>query len=120
MHGDDPIGDKHYAFMYPKLNDKYSLCMDSDNIGSYITLTPNSAILVPIVFEYKLADSTDQIYKTMSFDIRTSIYKDPITYTFRVTAKKQSSMQDKVIESNKSKAKNALNSGAVKYNAVFK
>lgn len=122
MHGDDPIGDKHYAFMYPKLNDKYSLCMDSDNIGSYMTLPPNSSILVPIVFEYKLKDNgRDQIYKTMSFDIRTSLYKDPVTYTFRVTAKRQSSMQDKVIESNKNKVQNSLSkSGAVKYNTVFK
>ena len=121
MHGDKEIRDDYYAFMYPKLNDKYSLCMDSNNIGSYITLSPNSSILIPVVFEYKLkGDRKDQIYKTMSFDIRTSLYKDPVTYTFRVTAKRQSSMQDKVIESNKVNVKNSLNNGVVKYNTVFK
>lgn len=117
-----PGGD--LAFMYPKIQDKYSLCLDSDNIGSYMTLSPGTIILIPIVFEYRIENqNTKSISKTMSFDLRTSLYKDPITYTFRVTAKHSSTAQDKAVAAGKNKVYNALKngvSGLVKYKAIFK
>jgi hypothetical protein len=104
----------NFAFMYPVyINEKY-LCLDSDSIGSYKLLNPGDYINIPIAFEYRLKanNSPAVISKTMSFDIRTSLYSDPITYTFKVTAKAINTTQDKVISANSSLLS--------KYNIVYK
>lgn len=88
------------AYMYPKLSNKYGLCLNSDESGSYLLLKPNEEIIIPICFEYQLNETERNISKTMSFDIWPSLYQDPITYTFSVQAKLELSSQDKVIMSN--------------------
>lgn len=106
-------------YMYPKLNNKYNLCIESDSIGSYITLAPNSEIIIPIIVQYKVAENSET-YKTMSFDILPSLYKDPITYTFKVNAKYNDTIQDRIISSIKKRYKDTINSDIVKYNTSFK
>lgn len=98
-----------YAFLYPKLSDRYGLCINSDSVGSHIVLAPHEEIIIPIVFEYYLTDG-QEISKTMSFEILPSLYKDPIAYTFKVTAKYQDTIQDKIIKSNKTRTGNLLSS----------
>lgn len=112
------------AYMYPRLTDKYGLCIDSNSVGSYLTLAPGEEISIPVIFEYSIAPGKT-ISKTMSFDILPSLYKDPITYTFRVNAKYSLNSVDKVVASgrvgllkNISSAWGLLN--AVKYKSVFK
>lgn len=102
------------AFMYPMLLNEKFLCINSDTIGSYTTINQGASISIPIVFEYRIKDNVlpSTISKTMSFDVRTSLYNDPITYTFKVTAKAISTTQDKVISAN--------NSLLSKYNTVYK
>ena len=105
--------------LYPMLRDEYGLCLDSDNIKSYITIAPKSEIVVPIIVEYNLRDSSiPQITKTMSFDIRTSLYNDPINYTFSITAKNNTTTQDKLLYTNRRSygIKDIKNGGWVKYN----
>lgn len=104
------------SYMYPKLHNRYGLCIDSDVIGSYLSIAPNTEILIPIVFEYNLTEGAEgenqgenqttnktnqTTNKTMSFDILTSLYKEPITYTFRVNAKQSLEPSEKVIETQK-------------------
>lgn len=91
------------AYMYPKISNKYGLCIDSDNVGSYILIDGGSSIVIPIIFEYKITGNNGSIHKTMSFDVRPSLYKDPITYTFRVTAKSNMTTQDKILMTNNRK-----------------
>ena len=91
---------KTSMYLYPKLADKFGLCLDSNIIGSYMLLKPKEEIIIPIIVEYYI-DSTDnektEIQKTMSFDILPSLYKDAINYKFTIIAKKETSPQDKVI-----------------------
>lgn len=103
--------------VYPIIRDEYGLCMDNDNVKSYITIAPKSEIIVPIAVEYKL-DKMESITKTMSFDIRTSLYNDPINYTFTINAKKTSTTQDKLIYTNRRSygIKDIKNGGWIKYN----
>ena len=60
----------------------------------------------------------ESITKTMSFDIRTSLYNDPINYTFTINAKKTSTTQDKLIYTNRRSygIKDIKNGGWIKYN----
>jgi hypothetical protein len=85
--------------MYPMLNSKNALAINENN-GKYKTINPDSSIIVPIVFEYMVKDASSPIHKTMSFDLRTSLYNDPTNYTFTVTAKYQNTAIDKLLSNN--------------------
>lgn len=108
----DNLKSINFAFLYPKLNDRYGIHLPEDNTIGYKVLNPGDKITIPIVFEYKI--NSDNIItvgdtvisngysKTMSFDVRTSLYSDPINYTFRIIAKYQLDQADKVILSQNS------------------
>lgn len=104
-------------YMYPSLSDRYSLCIDLNSVGSYLTLGPNEEILIPIIVEYQL---NKDLTKTMSFEIFPSLYKDPIAYTFNVTAKLDYTNQDKVISANKKNFKTWWGDVNTKFNSIFK
>ena len=105
--------------MYPAINGEFSLCIDSDSSKSFITIAPHSEIVVPIMVEYYIPNQAS-ITKTMSFDIRTSLYKDPTNYTFSVTTKNVATTQDKLISTARRSfgATDASNNGWIKYNST--
>lgn len=105
-------------YMYPKLRDQYSLCIDAKSGGSYLTLGPGEEILIPIVVEYNIKDLTES--RTISFDILPSLYKDPIAYTFTVVAKNSYTSQDKVLVANKKSFRSWWGDGEVKFKSIFK
>jgi hypothetical protein len=87
------------AWLYPKISNKYSLCLDDNSIGNNIILKPYEEIIIPVIFEYYVKDG-ETINKTMSFDIMPSLYKDPISYNFTITAKYSNTPQDKLVINN--------------------
>lgn len=91
---------KTQAYLYPSVREKYALCIESDTNNAYITLAPGEELIVPMVFTYAVK-SGESISKTISFDIRTSLYQDPSNYVFQVTAKNTASVQDKLITTNR-------------------
>ena len=84
---------KEGAVVYPKLNEKTSLCLDNSNKMVYKVINPGESIIVPIYMEYCLK-GTASINKTLSFDLRTSLYKDLNNYTFTVVFKQESTLED--------------------------
>lgn len=80
------------AFLYPNHKLETPLLTNS----KYKLIRPTKELLIPITFEYYLEEGKE-ISKLLSFDIRTSLYNDPINYTFRVIAKYQSDAFDKSI-----------------------
>lgn len=114
---------KNGAYMYPKLSDRYSMSLDSNTVGDHLVIGPHEEIIIPIVFEYYIKDDSGDavINKTMSFEIWPSLYKDPISYTFKVTAKYSASSQDKVIASNKKKFSSWITkNNNIIYKTIFK
>lgn len=109
-------------FMYPTLSNQYSLSIDAPEIGGYMTLMPNSELLIPITCEYRIGeDDITEVNRTMSFELRPSLYKDPMVYSFTVYAKQESTSRDKVISYNRQTyAKNNLERMAKKYNVTVK
>lgn len=107
--------------LYPYLLTKYGLCIDSDNIRSYTVINPGEEIIVPLLCKYKLDTnvSSDSIKKTLSFDLRTSLYRDPINYTLTVVAKNQNSINDDLTTKNKRRLWDRLTS-PLKYNQTIK
>lgn len=90
------------SIIYPFLPDKGMLLTSNTDNFSYYMLGPNESIVIPIIFEYKLdQDGYNSTSKIMSFDIRTSLYRDPVSYAFKVNAKYYNKTQDNLLLSNK-------------------
>lgn len=84
-----------------------TLCIPNSSTESYIILKPNDSIQVPIRFLYNLDVEHTYTEKTISFDIRTSLYRDPTNYTITVGAnyrdllkKDQAPQSDSVLTNN--------------------
>lgn len=88
---------------YPYVSTLHGLCIDSDNARSYLVVNPGESITIPIMCSYIVSKPNESIMKTISFDLRTSLYNDPINYTFTIVGKNTSSIQDKLTIANKNK-----------------
>lgn len=77
------------------------------NGQSYITLNPNESVSVYLMWESLMrSDNKKSIEKTISFDIRTSLYSDPTNYQIKVKQNKESQLSDILLRSkNKSSSK---------------
>ena len=98
--------ERYGAVMYPILSDEFSICLDTNDVRNYYVLKPGENIIIPVLFDYRLGGQKldgiyDKISKIMSFDIRTSLYSDPVNYTFQVNAKYSANTQDKVVSNNR-------------------
>ena len=102
------------AAMYPIKNNKNSLCVESDSTTEYLFLAPDESIVIPILFEYNFGEAANEYSKIMSFDLRLSLYNDPINYTFKALVKKTSVPQDKLITTIKQR------NPYIKYNPTVK
>ena len=91
------------AAAYPCVSNKYGLCLETNTQRAFHAIAPGETITVPIVFEYFFGSgindnsAVNSIYKTISFDLRPSLYADPINYTFRINAKWKDTIQDRLL-----------------------
>lgn len=99
-------------YVYPKLVSNSGLSIDKDS--NCLIINPKEEILIPIVVEFCCAESS-QIQKTLSFDIWPSLYRDPINYTFTITAKYESSMDEQIMQTQQE-----LMTSNSKYNIIYK
>lgn len=123
----------NFMFVYPKLNNKYDLHVPEVAENAHITLGPGEKISIPIVVEYRLLESPTQtwsqkfqagnfIYKTISFDLKTSLYSNPETYTFEIMGKYSDDSSDKItqpINSNPTVLDDSANVTLIKPEDVF-
>lgn len=80
---------ENYAggFLYPCIPSPSILkCKYFDN-NQYIKLEVGKSLSVPIKFEYFLNSTTNEVTKTIAFDLRSTLLKDPEHYILSVTAK---------------------------------
>jgi hypothetical protein len=106
---------------YPFVETKTGLCMDTDSIRTYTIINPGTEIVVPIKCQYYFDDkgSISELSRTISFDLRTSLYSDPINYTFKIVCKNNSTTNDKLLLTNKKHFWNRLTNPS-KYNITVK
>jgi hypothetical protein len=73
--------DLYGGFLIPKLNTDKDLMCDVIGTNNYKTLDIGKTLSIPLIFEYYLSPSTkDTIEKTIAFDLKPSIMKEPIHY----------------------------------------
>jgi hypothetical protein len=103
-------------YVYPSLTKEFGLCIDSMTDKKYLEIKPGDEILIPIKVEYCLPDGTqsDNIEKSMAFDLLSSLYSDPNSYSFQIIAKKDLTEADKVYVNSVEEANNS------KYNVIYR
>lgn len=90
---DQSQGNERFACLYPYIGDQSLITLQNND--TFITLAPGESISIPINFVYWF-NTTDMarttalrmrtVSRLMAFDVRTSLYQDPITYKFIVNA----------------------------------
>ena len=98
--GISKIGNTDGLVVYPYISTKYGLCINSDEIRTYLTINPGEEVIVPIYCEYKITEDNTTIIKTISFDLRTSLYNDPINYTLNIIGKNTTNTLDDLSHKN--------------------
>ena len=83
---------------YPYLIKENGLKLTYKETAKYMLLNKGDDIVIPVYVEYKLSNY-NSVKKTMSFDIRTSLYEDPLTYTFTIEAPKTTKIENKLVSS---------------------
>ena len=74
---------------FQHLTDIKDICItESDTSVNYKLLYPGESLEIPISIVYSLsADTNNEVVKTMGFDLRNSLYSDPMNYKFEIKAK---------------------------------
>ena len=86
-------------YVYPFLMQKDMLCLDSDDIRTYKVVNPGEELTIPLYCEYKVSTAESQVYKTMSFDLRTNMHGDFTNFTYTIVASNQKGIYD-IIDNN--------------------
>jgi hypothetical protein len=79
--------------IYPYLSEKGALQLDSDSTHSKLVLAPTEAVVVPLMVQYYVPDNS--ISKIISFDLRPSLYSDPINYLIEFDVTSTDTVQQK-------------------------
>lgn len=96
------------AILYPYPLNREDLTIN--NSGQlYKLIKPGESITLPLVFEYRLS-SGGHISKTISFDVRTSLYNDPTNFKVAIKANYEDQLEEKIAR--------ATNQNYSKYNTV--
>lgn len=92
--------DSYGMAVYPYVIQMNGLSMTYKEAYSYMLLNPGDEVIIPIMVQYKLQETgTSAIEKTISFDVRTSLYNDPYTYAIKFSAKYFDTAADKLVSS---------------------
>jgi hypothetical protein len=97
----DQNGTQESLTIYPYLSERSALQLDGDDVYGKLVLAPNEAVVVPMVIQYKI-EANKYKSKTISFDIRPSLFSDPTNYVVKFDGANADTIQQKSSrESNK-------------------
>lgn len=93
------LPDTYVATLYPYILDESALRISDGK--TFYELAPGESITIPMMFYYGFVGFTNSlpeaIVKTFSFDVRTSLYQDPVNYTCKIIANYQNKTYNKII-----------------------
>lgn len=87
--------DKNGLWVWPVSPAKYGMCLETDSVSAKLVLAPGESVSYALQIEYKL-NSTDYVSDsfTMGFNVRNSLYLDPLYYQIQFVAKHNQSTVD--------------------------
>lgn len=84
----------NWVYACPLQQPRYNMCIDSDVVSSKITITSGEVLTIPILIYYHNSEDGGASTYTLAFNIRTSLYSDPLFYQFTLTSKYSQSLTD--------------------------
>ena len=97
--------------LYPWVSAENYLCIDNIGNRSYLTLAPGESKVIPFHCSYVCKNNKQpSIFKTISFDIRDSLYHDPTNYVFTVVANNTTTKEQQVMDYNEKSIANYTHS----------
>lgn len=73
---------------YPRISNITDICITSEDTNNmYKLLLPGESLQVPICVKFKLTQNKSEVTKTISFDLRNSLYTDPLNFQINLKAK---------------------------------
>ena len=107
--------DGYGMWVWPIVTSEYGMCLTSDAVNSKLVLAPGESISFALQIEYCLnADKATSFSRTIGFNVRNSLYLDPLYYQIQFVAKFNQSTADML-----SSAKTSVKS-ATKYNITVR
>lgn len=96
----ESIGNSDTKLMtvFPYLTDSTALTITGNSVYSKMSIAPGESLQIPLIIQYYLSENMS-IQKTLSFDLRTSLYSDPTNFTFTVQANYTDTVQEKTTKS---------------------
>jgi hypothetical protein len=87
--------------VYPRVSNLSTICMtEEDTNRNYKLLLPGEALQIPITVKYKLGNdgpnNIQEVTKTISFDLRNSLYTDPLNFQISLKAKYSNDLANNV------------------------
>lgn len=85
--------------VFPTCPSHYGMCMSTDAVNARISLAPGESISFALHIEYRLnsGDNNTSRSYTIGFNVRNSLYTDPLYYQIKFVAKYQQSTNDKML-----------------------
>lgn len=87
----DKIG---FLFMNPSF--KNNICTNGSSPNSHKTLAPGDSLVIPIVYKY-FVKQKNSIKKTINFDVKYSLFKEPLNYSITFVANYNTILHHKII-----------------------
>lgn len=91
------IGRYKGAVMYAALNNADDLCIMGDAGAKYQLIRPGEALLIPLMLAYNCVGGSSYT-KTLSFDLRTSLFADLSNYTITVQCNANNTLSQKAVK----------------------
>ena len=79
--------------VYPRISNIDDICISNEDNNMYKLLLPGETLQIPICVKFKLS-SEQEVQKTISFDLRNSLYTDPLNYQINLKAKYSNSLEN--------------------------
>lgn len=89
--------------VFPHVTDVKDICITENDSINYKILYPGESVSVPITVMYSLSNDYKEVNKTMSFDVRNSLYNDPLNFKFELRAKYSNDLANNVRKNKKTR-----------------
>ena len=92
----DDYTDMRGMVVYPRIANIDDICISNEDNNMYKLLLPGETLQIPICVKFKLSSesSEQEVQKTISFDLRNSLYSDPLNYQINIKAKYSNSLEN--------------------------
>lgn len=89
--------------IFAAINDLKDICISSIDNANYKIIYPGEALQISFVVQYSLSADVNTVIKNFAFDIRNSLYNDPLNYKFSIKANYTNNQANNVLRTRRTR-----------------